>query len=204
MGKAEFLNTLEKKLRVLPENERRDALEYYDGYISDSESEEAAISELGTPGEVAAIILAGYVGETSDEKRTTEKVTPPAESGWGGMRMTWVIIIAIFAAPIAFPIIIVIAALGFTFFVVLASLIFAFAVTAFALFVGGIVSLVLFPFTMFQDFAFSLVSAGTGLIALGLGILFVKLAAVSTRGFPAISRFISRKLLKNRRVNDGQ
>jgi len=59
MTKNEFLAQLEYRLRVLPENERRDAVEYYEGYIDDAAEDEAsAIEHLGPPAEVAAKIIA--------------------------------------------------------------------------------------------------------------------------------------------------
>ena len=59
MTKSEFLSQLEYRLRILPENERRDAVEYYEGYIDDAAEDEAsAIERLGPPAEVAAKIIA--------------------------------------------------------------------------------------------------------------------------------------------------
>jgi len=38
MTKAEYLDQLNHKLRAMSDNERQDALEYYDGYLSDADS----------------------------------------------------------------------------------------------------------------------------------------------------------------------
>ena len=64
MSRKEFMEQLERLLRELPEQERREALEYYDGYFDDAgeEQEAAVIQELGSPGKVAAMILADLKG----------------------------------------------------------------------------------------------------------------------------------------------
>ena len=60
MSRKEFMEQLERLLGELPEQERREALEYYNGYFDDAgeEQEAAVIQELGSPGKVAAMILA--------------------------------------------------------------------------------------------------------------------------------------------------
>jgi uncharacterized membrane protein len=209
MGKYEFLGSLEKKLRVIPANERRDAMEYYEGYITDAESEAAAIEQLGSPGEVAAIILANYVSrepEAMDE--CTEVITnectsgaegePPKKEtgGWDGAKIALVIIFAIFAVPIAFSLAVAVAAVAFALFVTLVALVFSFAVTGIALLVMGVASVIFFPFIVFQSVSLALFVMGTGIFGFGLGILFVKLAAVMMSLFPLISQFVSNKILR--------
>ncbi|MCL1844407.1 MAG: DUF1700 domain-containing protein [Defluviitaleaceae bacterium] len=203
MSKAEYLAKLAQKLRVIPENERRDALEYYDGYISDAEDESAAISQLGTPGEVAAIILANHFSgeeksQSSQSPQSNEAAdyTPDAsESAFSGMKTALIVILSMFAAPVALPIVVVLAALGFALVMVLVSLIIAFAATAFGLFLGGLASILFFPLLLFRDFGYAVFLLGNGLISVGLGILFVKLTTVVMRGFPKISRYVSKKIL---------
>ena len=205
MSKSEFLEQLNHKLRVLPESERADALEYYDGYISDAEDEQA-ISKLGTPGEVAAIILANYVsGEGlrgSGEQGVSASPGQASEGGVGrtspfaGMKTAWVIILAIFAVPLGAPLAIVLIAVAFSLFIALSAVIFAFAVSGFATIFAGAVSILAFPFIAFQDIGFAILSLGNGLVSLGVGILLIKLTAFAMRGFPAISRFVGKKLAR--------
>ncbi len=61
MTRTEYLKSLEKLLAVLPETERRDALDYYEEYFDAAgpDREAATIAELGTPEEVAQKILEG-------------------------------------------------------------------------------------------------------------------------------------------------
>ena len=58
MNRAQFMEQLEKLLSDISEEERREALEFYENYFDDAGSEHEAevIRELGSPGKVAAII----------------------------------------------------------------------------------------------------------------------------------------------------
>ena len=65
MNRKEYIARLEHLLLVLPEEEREEALQYYNDYFDDAgvENEDNVILELGSPEEVAAKIRAGYAGE---------------------------------------------------------------------------------------------------------------------------------------------
>ena len=69
MNRVEFMAQLERLLIDLPENERQDALCYYNDYFDDAgeENEGKVIQELGSPGKVAAIIRASYRNGSSGE-----------------------------------------------------------------------------------------------------------------------------------------
>ena len=75
MNRKEFMDQLEKLLSDFSEDERREALDYYESYFDEAgEAEEASvIQKLGSPGKVAAIIKAD-LRENSDSAGTyTEK-----------------------------------------------------------------------------------------------------------------------------------
>ena len=63
MNRLEFMSELEKLLSDISENEREEALNYYNDYLDDGgvENEEEVIRSLGSPKEVAATIKAGLV-----------------------------------------------------------------------------------------------------------------------------------------------
>ena len=60
MNRKEFMRQLELLLSDISEDERREALDYYESYFDEAgEAEEASvIQKLGSPGKVAAIIKA--------------------------------------------------------------------------------------------------------------------------------------------------
>lgn len=64
MNRREYIERLEQLLLVLPQEEREEALQYYNDYLDDAgvENEADVIRELGSPEEVAAKIRAGFAG----------------------------------------------------------------------------------------------------------------------------------------------
>ena len=69
MNRIEFMKQLERLLWDIPEQECRDAIEFYNAYFDDAgpENEAQVISELGSPGKVAAIIKADLKGSAQTE-----------------------------------------------------------------------------------------------------------------------------------------
>ena len=193
MTKQEYLDRLSEKLKVLPASERQDALDYYEGYLSDAGDEAAAISQLGQPGEVAANILADYVTKAPTYAPTIKK------DGASGAKTALMIILALFAIPIGLPIAISLAAVAFSLFISLGVIILSFGLTGLGSIIFGIVGIIAFPFAVMQDFGASLMFGGTGLVSIGLGILFIKLTILMTRGFPMIARFVANKISRRQR-----
>ena len=182
MNKSDFLAQLSYKLRALPEAEKQDALEYYEGYIADSDNEAAAIAELGSPGEVAATILSNYVSQ----KPPGYGMPGPAPAKRPRMRTAYIAILAIFAVPIGIPL----AAAAFGLIVGLLSVIFSVIVAGIAFLLAGIWSLAAAPAAFASDFWFGLLTSGMGIASLGIGILVFKGGLKLTSGFPAIVRII--------------
>ena len=184
MTKSEFLSQLSQRLRVLPESEQRDALEYYEGYISDAYDETAAIRELGSPGEVAATILSNYVSQ-----RPNEYGRLPTTERRGGLKTAHIALIAIFAVPVGIPL----AAAAFGLIIGLFAIIFSVAITGIVLLVSGVAVLISAPMVFFSDFWLGVMHTGLGFAALGLGILAFKGGAKLVAGFPAIMRLVRRR-----------
>jgi len=204
LTKDEFLSQLGYKLRVLPKNERRDALEYYEGYLSDADDERTAIAQLGSPGEVAAIILADHVEKGVDLGRAEGGgFWRRLKSGGGGIRAAWMIILALFALPFGLPFIIVMALIPFMLFIFLGTFVITFGALSISFFGAGIVSMILSPFVLVQEFSFGLVVVGTGVLLTGLGILMGKFLLFSMSGFGALAKAISRSI-RRRAKSDGR
>lgn len=68
MNQEKFLNELERLLSDIPEDERREAMEYYRCYFEDAgvENEESVLAELVSPEKVARTIKADLRGDTAD------------------------------------------------------------------------------------------------------------------------------------------
>lgn len=74
MNRKEFLERLEVLLAVIPEEERQEALHFYQDYFEDAgeENEDQVIHELGSPEKVAALIKADLLEDGSDNGEFTE------------------------------------------------------------------------------------------------------------------------------------
>lgn len=78
MNREGFLRELSRLLEDIPENERREALEYYNNYFDDAgpENEAKIIQELGgTPERVAASIRAEFQSGKSDNRQNYGEYT---------------------------------------------------------------------------------------------------------------------------------
>lgn len=97
MNKHEYLTALNKELKKLPEDERKNAIQYYMEYFDDAgvENEQKVIMELGHPKDVANTLLSDYA-----IKRMNMSMPPAGKKGSSVLK--WVII-ALVSSPIALP-----------------------------------------------------------------------------------------------------
>jgi len=188
MTKAEYLDQLNHKLRAMSDNERQDALEYYDGYLSDADDEAAAMARLGSPGEVAASIL---ISHAAKEPAADEANQSASKAGAKGIRIAWMVALVIFALPVGLPLVMVLAALAFSLTI---SIVITVGASVLGFLLGGVASIVLFVIVVLQDVGTALLFLGHGLMSLGFGILLIKLMAVLMKGFPMIARFVEKKI----------
>lgn len=74
MNRKEFMERLEALLGVIPEEERREALQFYTDYFEDAgeENEARVIEELVSPEKVAAVIRTDLAGDGDDSGEFTE------------------------------------------------------------------------------------------------------------------------------------
>ena len=207
LTKAEFLSQLESRLTALPANERKNALDYYDSYLSNVEDPGALsqkIANLGTPGDVAAEIFASYVKRGNQIPPQPAMSSTPTMSSMptahpakrSGLPWWLIVILAVFALPL-------IIGLGGGLFGVLVGIgasVLAFVVSGFAMLATGVASIVLAIPVLFQDTGFGFLVAGAGLVLLGLGILFFKLAAIICSGIFYLIQIAIRRL-RHGRVN---
>ena len=79
MNRDEFMAQIARLLVDMPENERMEAIRYYNDYLDQAgvENEEKAIEELGDPREIAANIKADLQENDFSQKQTVNH--PPAE-----------------------------------------------------------------------------------------------------------------------------
>ena len=160
MTRQEFMTELAARLRRLPKEDLKAALQYYEEYFDEagSQNEQEVIRELRSPAHVAAKVLSDYAVYAVKEAK---KARTSTKSGW---RAFWFTILAICAAPVAVPLIIaavaVILALGFAGFAVVIALLSAAA----GIFLKGIG-------TLFLGSTSALFLFGSALILVGFAVL---------------------------------
>lgn len=187
MNKIEFLTELRKKLKRLPQNEIENALSYYEEYFNDAgeENEQKVILELGSPAVVASKIIGEFA--VNDAELSKKK----------GLKPLWIVILAICASPIAFPVafavVIVALALLFSLFMIFLS----FGISAVAFIVSGIASLIAGIWALFNNPSTGLFFIGYSLLTVSIGISVVigtiKLSKIS---FLGIQKLLGKYLIR--------
>ncbi len=210
MNRNEYMAALRNALSALPEEERANALRYYEEYFEDAgpENEQKAMADLGDPQTVAQQILADY-RELTAVPRAGQGAAPAPQPkrGWRGVNPWLLLVLVLLAIPIGVPLGaalfgVLAAALAAVFCVGLAVFI-VIVVVPLALLIGG-AALAALSCVLWPHPANALVTLGAGLICLALGalaaLLMIKLCVLFIppvfRGFIAILRWPFDKLRK--------
>lgn len=157
MTRTEYIAKLTKYLRKLPQQDYKEAIEYFMEYFEEAgpENEARVIAELGTPKEAAHEVISRLL---------EEKIVEDKSSLRNKTAILWIAILAVLASPVALPILLFFLAM----IVTLLMIIFAVIVTAlaltFALLISGI-------YTFFTSFSLLSVSLASTLFGGGLGLL---------------------------------
>lgn len=164
MSKNEYMAKLEKKLKHLPKSDRRVALEYYEEYFEEAgvENEQNVIEELGSPEQVAKQIVQELAVKKMEEEPSSHM----------GMSLIWIIILALFAAPIGLPFTIILIAAMFCVFTVLLILLLFFFISSVLLSLSGVVSFIVGIILLFSQPANGIAITGLSFILFGCGILW--------------------------------
>lgn len=187
MSKEDFLLKLKKALKKMPKQEVDDAIAYYTEYLEDvgSENEQSTIQALGSPDQVATKIIAEFAVKNM-------KSCPSAKKG---ISTVWVVLLAIFASPIAVPLALAIAAVALSLVVVLIAFIISFAAISICLLATGVIMAVIGLGLITQNLATAAFYFGSGLFAFGIGLaLFPLVIWLSKKGFNGIISLINKCL----------
>ncbi|MBE6837312.1 MAG: DUF1700 domain-containing protein [Ruminococcus sp.] len=163
MNKNEFLKRLREFLSPLSEEERNNAVSYYEEFIEDCESEEIALSQLGSPEEIAGQIL-------RENGINSEKTTSDIKSEIKSPKNTTLIIIIII---LTFPLWIGFVCGAFGLIVGAIALAFSIVVSTIAVGVSCLGSGIIVIFS----------SLSIGLVLLGLGLIAIALFALAAIPF---------------------
>lgn len=202
MNRTEFMSQLKKNLSKLPVEERENAISYYTEYFDDaiaggldqntntSIDEQRIIEELGSPSKIASQIIGNYaVSDVGTSPKSAKKE----------LSILWIVVLAIFASPIALPIAFGVVTLAFGVILAIFSFIFAFAIAAGACVgSGGLIIILGFKYIITSfDFATFFFFTGSGLLTIAIGIIFGWLTIfLSKKSFSLITQLLGRFLLR--------
>jgi len=190
MNAYEYLNALRKALDVLPDDERANAIRYYEEYFLDAgpENEQEVIEELGSPSEVAGKIIREFAFKQLENQ-------PDSKKGMG--TIGWVVLIVL-ASPIALPVGIAILAVFFAVIVSVLGILLGLGAAGLVAAAVGIFSAVVGMTSLVSDPASTLYYVGRGMIALGFGAAILWVACWLARmAVVGISR-LTAKWMKRR------
>lgn len=186
MNQKTFLNKLKRELRHIPGEDREDAVSYYKEYFQEMGIEEdgEVPQELGLPEEIARQIIGDCTKKHVERQEAEGGVKNSATA-------VWMMVLAIFAAPIGLPFAFATVMVLFAIALVFAAVLFSIFCAAAASVVGGIF---LFPAVLAAgSLAQSLVCGGISLLFAGLGILlFYGMTGLSKELMRSLTRLFQR------------
>lgn len=212
MNRTEFMERLEELLSDVPQEERRDALRYYNDYLDDAgaENENAALAALVSPENVADSIRAGLQEEeasgsgrnavgrpVSGQERNAagRQATGPERPGRKGEagRIILTVLACIFLLPVLIPLGLGAVILAFSFLVCAAVFFASMILSGIVVLVIG-VALSLFALVNLAAFPSSAVCIlGGGMVCVGIGLLLTLFMCwLAGKTIPAMCRgFVS-------------
>ncbi len=157
MSREEFLAALKKKLKGLPKEELASALSYYSEYL-----EEGSVEELGSVDEIAGQIL---------DQCAINRLN--SEDKGGSLKTLWIVLLAIFAAPVAIPLAVAFGAVILAVIVCIAAVLLSFGVCGVAFGLSGIFISVVGAVIVSAAPVNMLMVIGIGFMLAGMGVLLL-------------------------------
>jgi uncharacterized membrane protein len=174
----EFISKLKDGLRMLPKEDIDNAVSYYEEYFDEAGEEniQAVLDELGSPSAVASKIIGEYsLKEMKSENSENKK------SNKSDVKLLWIVLLSIFAAPIAFPIAAAAFGLSIALIMIPFSLFIAFLATGVGLTIGGIAVFAASIFALFVHFPTAIFMFGLSMLLTCIGISFTMVGWVVIR-----------------------
>ena len=197
MNRQEFMERLENLLQNIPEQERIEALQYYNDYFEDAgvENEQAVLDSLGTPAQVAENIKRdlnqnryayGEEQERVNLDKELLKYQPENQANYQAQSMqakqglsTGVIVLMVILGILASPLLIVLTAVAICILAAVFGIWFALVAgigsTAFGLMLGGIAMIVIGIWLLVLHPLLGVAFAGAGCMILAMGIFCMML-----------------------------
>lgn len=168
MNKEEFLKELRNKLKGLPKDEIDNVSNYYFEYFQEAAIEsDNVLEEVGKPSEIASQILAEYAFNSRNGQ-------VEGDHGKKNIFTTiWFIILAIFAAPIGFPIASAILLILVAVIMTIIAGVFSIMAMGASFLFAGLMSIIAGFILLGVQFSTAMIFIGVGCMILGVGILCI-------------------------------
>lgn len=199
--RLDFFMRLREGLAKLPPDEVENAVRYYTEYFDDAgpDEEQRVLRELGDPMKIAQTIVAESMVRDIVAVPLKPQPEPEKKKPKSGISAVWTVVLAVFAAPIAFPLAIAIAAVAFALVITVAALLFAFFAVCIALMVGGLFGFFVGCVTLTVHVPTGLCAIGAGIAIAGVGLLlFLPVLWLTRTSFTGIARLIGRNVFSKK------
>ncbi len=181
MNKNEFFRILNENLQGVPAGECTRVNEFYNEYFSDAidagKTEEQACNEIERPESIAARVRAEFA--------FTAASTNPTTKNWG--KIVIIVLLAIFASPIAIPIAGAFLAVVVSVLAVMLAVVLSVGAVVVALFFSGLALIGVGVMTLVSSVG---ITSMAGLILIGVGLAITGFALLSAIGFVYLVRGI--------------
>ena len=233
MNRREFIEQLNRLLGDIPARDREEALDYYEGYFDDAgvENEASVISELGSPGRIAAEIRAGLnsdpdAGEYTDtgyhntqtEDNASDNRYRPARYGQNtgknktkkngmdsGVKTLLLIGLAVVTFPVWAALFGIAGSVILSIFGILLGLVCGTLFGGIALVIGSIALVVFAAANMAVSTSLSVASLGLGMMMMAIGLLlFLGFGWLVGKAIPALVRFFVEQIRRLFNRNRGE
>jgi uncharacterized membrane protein len=184
------MERLKEKIKTLPPDEYVSAIQYYEEYFIEAgpENEQKVIKELGSPEKVAALLKANHAVEDMEKSDGSAKKS---------LKTIFVVLIALFAAPIAIPIAIAAFAVIFSLVITLFAVFFSLFAAGAGLAIGGFLALIAAVFVIIQSPATFIFFIGFGFTSIAVGVaLFLITIYLSKICFAWIANMVSKLVVR--------
>lgn len=134
-----YIQELTQYLKQLSQDELNDVIDFYSEYIMDAglTDQQEIINKLGTPKQLSRKILADYSIRALDNDQAGQPHYEPKSKK--NIRMIWLVILAMFASPVAIPVAIAVLACIFGLLVAVVAVVISAFLVLLALFAVGII-----------------------------------------------------------------
>ncbi|KAI4446901.1 hypothetical protein C823_001419 [Eubacterium plexicaudatum ASF492] len=176
MSKQEYMRQLKERLKRLPKEDFERAVAYFEEYFAEAgeENEAKAAQDLGSPQEAADQIIRDMALNYSKE---------PVQNVRKGLNGLWVAVLALFAVPVAMPLLLTGAILVLVAVIVVWTLFLALFIAAVCAVIAGPLTIVAGFSVITKSFAVFLTCVGIGFMAMGIGAACVYATYLLCRRF---------------------